>query len=120
VEVPDAGTPTPAPEKPAAPQHPSVLDQTSFKQANFRQVTVNAVVAPTPPIIKRGSLILNVPMTAKVWINGMLTKTTGQRREYGADLAEGRQYKFHVVVRDGDRQAVRDVFLTAGQTKVVK
>lgn len=103
---------------PAAPKYPSELDgdvptptdpvviQTSYRTAE---------------VVGQGVIVINVPVTSQVWINGMLTKTSGQNRRYASvGLAEGRQYAYHIVVRNGDQQTVRDVVLRSGQTLMVR
>ncbi len=66
------------------------------------------------------SIILNVPATATVWINGRKTTSQGTQRKYNSvGLQKGRGYRYRIVVQDGDRRSEREVVLTAGETKVV-
>ena len=104
------------PDLPAAPMHPTLLNES---RATLKPVFQTASLQKSG-VIKYGVLLINVPKTAKVWINGHLMTTTGTNRKYYSRLNEGRKYPFHIVVKDGTRQAVRDVSLIAGQTLAVK
>ncbi len=104
--VPSAPAPAPTPAPAPAPgptDVPGAPSQTSVPQG-------------------RGLLTLAVPEDAKVFINGLQTKSTGTVREYASfGLKPGYSYKYDVrveVVRDGQtRQESRLVYLTAGVTE---
>lgn len=71
-----------------------------------------------------GLLTIWVPAKAKVFINGMETKTTGSRRRYVShDLQPGLTYKYVIraeIVRDGKiAEESKTVNLTAGSTEGV-
>lgn len=102
---------------PAAPKHPSELNDLPTPATDPVVSNVRKVEAVTG----KGTIVLNVPVTAQVWINDRLTTITGQHRRYSSvELVEGRQYSYHIVVRDGNQQAFRDVVLRSGQTLMVK
>jgi uncharacterized protein (TIGR03000 family) len=67
------------------------------------------------------TIILNVPDTTTVWINGRKTMSQGTHRKYtSVGLQRGFGYRYRIIVRDGDQQVESEVVLTAGETKVVK
>ena len=71
-----------------------------------------------------GILTVSVPDDAKVSINGLLTKSTGSRRQFlSVGLMPGRTYNYVVkvqVVRNGQMQEdTRTVTLTTGQVTAV-
>lgn len=106
---------------PAAPKHPSELNDLPTPATDPVGSNVRKVNYQTEAVTGKGTIVLNVPVTAQVWINGRLTTITGQHRRYSSvELVEGRQYSYHIVVRDGNQQAFRDVVLRSGQTLVVK
>ncbi|MFZ5829658.1 MAG: TIGR03000 domain-containing protein [Planctomycetota bacterium] len=71
-----------------------------------------------------GLLTIWVPYDAKVWVNGMETKSTGSRRQYVSfGLKQGFSYRYEVkaqIVREGQLvEDIQDVVLTAGSTGAV-
>ena len=69
---------------------------------------------------QNGSLTINVPADAKVFVNGLPTTSTGTQRTYvSRNLTPGQSYTYEVraeVVRDGQTISdVKTVRLTAGQ-----
>ena len=86
------------------------------------------VLKPTEPAISRSlgdtdssTIILCVPDTATVWINGHKTASQGTHRKYtSVGLQKGLGYRYRIVVEVGAHQTERDVVLTAGETKLVK
>ena len=104
---------------PAAPKYPSELD--AMPPTNPIVSTTVKKISHQVAVKGRGTIVLNVPVMAQVWINDRLTTSTGQHRQYSSvELVEGRQYSYHIVVRDGNQQAVRDVVLRSGQTLNVR
>lgn len=109
-------TPTPAPAKSALPEAgpnvempgPQVPAETKLPGAMF-----------TPTQATSGLLTVWVPAKAKVFINGMETKTIGSRRRYVSHgLKPGMTYKYEVrvdIVRDGKiAEETQTVYMTAG------
>jgi uncharacterized protein (TIGR03000 family) len=89
-----------------------------------------APTAPTAPKTtslsaeNSGVLTVWVPYDAKVTVNGLVTKSTGSRRQFVSyGLKPGLSYKYVVkaeVVRDGQTvEDTRTVALTAGQITAV-
>lgn len=99
---PGNGTPTTAPPKPEA--------KSTSTEINTRE--------------NSGLLTIWVPARAKVFINGMETKTNGSRRRYVSHgLQPGLEYKYVIraeIVRDGKiAEETKTVKLTAGGTEGV-
>ncbi|WP_157731873.1 TIGR03000 domain-containing protein [Thermogutta terrifontis] len=114
---PAPATPGPAPgvSPGEPPMSPSAINPTSYSVP---------LASPTPSRADSGLITVYVPAEAKVIINGMVTKSTGTRREYVSyGLAEGLQYKYTItaqVERDGKvYEETREVILTAGSKKGV-
>ncbi|MGB9688394.1 TIGR03000 domain-containing protein [Thermogutta sp.] len=117
-------SPQPAPATPGPgpgvspnepPMAPSAINPTSYSAP---------LPSPTPSRANSGLITVYVPAEAKVIINGIVTKSTGTRREYVSyGLAEGLQYKYTItaqVERDGKvYEETREVILTAGAKKGV-
>lgn len=99
-------TPAPLPPAPALPEN-----RTSYKP-------VQAQLASLQP--RPGKIILHVPNDAQVWINGHNTKQTGKIREYEALLKPGQNYQFKIIAQLGEKKAVRNVVLRAGEIKEVR
>jgi len=96
----------PESEKPKAPSkllHPTSLTKTFTAK------------------VGNGAIILHTIPTAKVWINGRLTKTAGaERKYYSQNLMEGKKYTYHIMVEENGRRRAGDVSLVMGQTRVVR
>lgn len=98
--APPPGLPGPAPEPSPSP---SPAPQSFFE----------------PTRSDSGLLTIYVPYEAKVFVNGLETKSVGSRRQYVSyGLAPGLQYKYEVraeIVRDGKIvEEVQTIYLTAG------
>lgn len=108
-------SPAPATNKPDAPSGPGPFESTSYRPQKVSMVS--ATVAKTAD----AKFILELPASAKVWVNDQLTRSQGSRREYlSRDLLVGREYKYRVVIQVGDQVVRRDIVLTAGQTKTIR
>lgn len=67
------------------------------------------------------TIVLIVPETAAVWINGRKTTSQGTQRTYSSvGLQKGHEYRYRIVVQDGARLIERVVVLTAGETRLVR
>lgn len=68
----------------------------------------------------KGTIILNVPVTAIVQINGFPTRSTGARRVYQSnDLIVGEDYRYKIRIFDNGQQIQKEVLLHANETKTV-
>jgi len=114
----EAAKPAPAPAPPVATP-PTVEPPASLE-------TPAPPVAPpstmTPVNQTSGLLTIWVPATAKVYINGLETKSTGSRRRYvsyGLDPSLTYKYEVRVeLVRDGRiAEETQTVYLTAGESQ---
>jgi uncharacterized protein (TIGR03000 family) len=109
VVEPPAAMPTEPPPAPGAPGTP---------------VPPKAKAASTISVENSGILTVWVPYDAKVTVNGLVTKSTGSRRQFVSyGLQSGLTYKYVVkaeVVRNGQTiEDTRTVSLTAGQISAV-
>ena len=120
--------PSPTPVQPSPePSAPSSTPMPGTDMLN-QPTPANPLVNPTsysvPTRNESGLLTVYVPAQAKVFINGMATKSSGTRREYVSyGLKEGLQYRYVVtaqVEQDGKLyEETREVILTAGEKKGV-
>ncbi|MGQ9503778.1 MAG: TIGR03000 domain-containing protein [Thermogutta sp.] len=125
---PNPAQPTPAPVQPSpGPPLPSPSPTPETDMLN-QPAPANPLVNPTsysvPTRNESGLLTVYVPAQAKVFINGMATKSAGTRREYVSyGLKEGLQYRYVItaqVEQDGKLyEETREVILTAGEKKGV-
>lgn len=108
-----ATQPTPAPTKalPAAPSGPGPFESTSYRPVSM--------VSPTRTADAR--IVLELPASARVWVNDLPTRSQGVHREFvSRDLLVGRQYTYRVVIQVGDQVSQHEIRLTAGQTRVIR
>jgi len=131
------GTVTPPSPTPTPAKKPIVEPPTEMPAGPMPNEPGPGPVPPptTPPPVKTsemsfensGVLTVWVPYDAKVTINGLVTKSTGSRRQFVSyGLKPGLSYKYVVkaeLVRDGqtveDSPPTRTVNLTAGQITAV-
>jgi len=89
----------------------------SRETVSFSEADISTVATSKP---LRTTIRLRVPADAKVWIQGKLTATTGEIREFATTkLKQGeswKDYKIRVatVVHDRERVAVRSITLAGG------
>lgn len=129
--VPQGGQPTPAaPKKPVIDEGPKtgVPGEPGVTPAPAAPGTEPAPAIGTPSTSvtpdNSGMLTVWVPYDAKVFINGMATKSTGSRRTFVSyNLKDGFSYKYEVraeVVRNGKIvEDTKTVVLTAGANNAV-
>ena len=105
--------PTTTPSAPGAPASPS-----------FELPTIKGTTFYEPTAGDSGVLTVWVPFNAKVTINGLVTKSTGSKRQFVSyGLRHGETYKYDVkaeIVRDGKIQSEsQSISLAAGEHEAV-
>ena len=112
---PTVPTPPTTPTTPVAP-----VDKSAVTPSTPSPAPVAPATTSIPTAENSGMLTIWVPSEAKVSINGMLTPSTGSRREYVSfGLQPGMSYKYDVhaeIVRDGKIvEENKSVTLVAGE-----
>jgi uncharacterized protein (TIGR03000 family) len=84
------------------------------------EVTVGDTPAPPAPDPDRAYLELEVPASAQVFVEGVLTTGTSARRLFRSPPIErGRDHVYRVRVVDGPREETREVVVRAGRVAAV-